>query len=174
MEWILYADQCPKEAAIGLAAIGPEGWEVLKKATASKGNTVPCVVWALGSHHIKASGAEDALVASYFRNNPVTTDVLALWALTESQPDNEKLIPALMEGLHSDREDLKWGSAVLLGRLGRKAQVAVPELEKLLGHANHLVRHDAAQALEQIDPVEAQRVGVAGALASEHVPKTIL
>ncbi|MDB6021566.1 MAG: lyase domain protein repeat-containing protein, partial [Pedosphaera sp.] len=169
---ILHGSGSQKEAAVALAAIGPEGWEVLTRATAENGEMVTCCLWALGSHRAAVPGTVDALLASYARNKPFSVDILSLWALEEIKPDQEQLIPLLLTGLKSDRQDLKWGSAVVLGRLGRKASSAVPALMELLNDRNPLVRHDAAQALEQIDPQAAARAGVTGALASEHIPKT--
>jgi RNA polymerase sigma factor (sigma-70 family) len=171
---ILYQAQCPKEAAVALAAIGPEGWDVLTKATTAKGDTVACAIWALGSHHITAPETEDALMASYERNYPSGMEIVSLWALMEIGSDHQKLIPLLTEGLHSPRSDMRWGSAVLLGRLGPEAGNALPALWLALQDKDPVVRHDAAQAIEQIDPQVAAQANLPDALANIHVPKTSL
>lgn len=171
---ILHHGKCPKEAAIALAAMGPEGWQVLIRTTYDDGDPSVCAIWALGSHRVTMPGTEEALMDSYQRNHPVGNDIVALWALSEITQDRQKLIPYLMEGLKSHRQDVKWGSAVLLGRIGPAARAAVPALQGLLSDLDPVVKHDAAQALEQIDPAAAAQAGVTGALAHEHVPKTIL
>jgi RNA polymerase sigma factor (sigma-70 family) len=169
---ILNAAQCPKEAAIALAAIGPEGWEVLTRATAGKGDTVPSAVWALGSHHASVPGTEEALLAVCKRNDPIGIDILSLWALTEINPDHSKFVPLLIQDLHSVQPDARWGAAVVLGHLGREAQSALPDLWNALQDRNATVRHDAAQAIEQIDPQAAARANLPDALANQHIPKT--
>ncbi len=171
---LLHANGCTKEAAVALAAIGPDGWEVLTKALSDDGDTVVCSLWALGSHRAAVPGTIEALLMTNARNKPLSVDIVSLWALEEIQPDHEQLVPLLVAGLKADRPDVKWGSAVLLGRLGRKASSAVPALMALLQDTDPMIHHDAAQALEQIDPQAAARAGVTGALATEHFPRTSL
>jgi HEAT repeat protein len=77
----------------------------------------------------------------------------------------------LIKGLSYKREDSRWGCAVSVGKLGPDAESAVPYLLAMLKDMDPVIRHDAAQALEQIDPREAARAGVTGALANEHVPR---
>lgn len=172
---LLHNEQTSKEAAVALAAIGPEGWEVLTRAVNDGGNAAACSIWALGSHRAAVPGTIQALLQSHISNNPMSVDILSLWSLAQISPDYDQLVPMLMEGLKADRQDVKWGSAVVLGGLGARARNAVPMLEDLALHdRNPVVRHDASQALEQIDPAAAAQIGVTGALASLHVPRTTI
>lgn len=173
---ILHSGKCPKEAAIALAAMGQEGWQVLIRTSTEDGDPSVCAIWALGSHRVTMPGVEEALMDSYQRNHPVGNDIVALWALTEIMPDRQKLVPLLVEGLKSKRMDVQWGSAVLLGRIGPEARSAVPALQEMLTNTNPTVKHDAAQALQRIDPAAAAQAGVTGKLGPEHmhVPMTML
>ena len=151
---ILQAGRSPKEAAIALAAMGPKGWEVLMRTTTNNlGDPSVCSIWALGSFKVKAPGVEEVLLASSIKNKPTGNDIVALWALSEITEDRQQLVPYLVEGLKATRQDMKWGSCVVLGHLGKDAWRAVPALEELLHDRNPLVRHDAAQALEQVKPL---------------------
>ncbi len=94
--------------------------------------------------------------------------------MAEIGQEREAVIPLLISGLQSRRPDSKWGCAVALGQMGWEARSAVPYLLELLKDRDAMVRHDAAQALEQIDPKAAAQAGATGALATKHVPKTML
>jgi len=171
---LLNEGACPKEAAMALASIGPEGWEVLTRAVAGTNDAAACAIWALGSYHASVPGTEEALMNSYQRDEPANMDIVALWALAEINPDHSKVIPLLIEGLHAQRTDLRWGSAIILGRMGGEARSALPDLWKLLQDKNPMIRHDAAQAIEQIDPQAAAQANLPDALSKPHVPKTAL
>jgi RNA polymerase sigma factor (sigma-70 family) len=171
---ILESGSCPKEAVVALAAIGPEGWDVLKREAALTNDAAFCAIWALGSHRVTGPDSEELLMRGYQQNQPNSADIVALWALTEVSSDHQKLIPLLIEGLRATRSDMRWGSACVLGKLGPEARSALPVLWEALGDKNAVVRHDAAQAIQQIDPQAAARGGLADALASKHIPRTYL
>lgn len=172
---ILHQNTSPKEAAMVLAAIGPEGWEVLTKAIADTNHTASaCSIWALGSHRAFVPGTTvEALKAKFIANDPESINALTGWALAEIGQDREQVVSLLISGLQDRRWDSRWGCAVALGRMGRDARSAVPALLAMLKDRDPVMRHDAAQALEQIDPETAAQAGATGALATEHVPKTM-
>ncbi len=172
---ILHENTSPKEAAMVLAAMGPEGWEVLTGTISDTNSTAAsCSIWALGSHRAFIPGTTvEALMAKFIANDPETINAITGWALAEIGQDREQVVSLLISGLQSRRWDSRWGCAVALGRMGRDARSAVPTLLALLQDKDQVMRHDAAQALEQIDPETAAKAGVTGALATEHIPKTI-
>jgi RNA polymerase sigma factor (sigma-70 family) len=171
----LEGTNCPKEAAMVLASIGPEGWAVLTKGIYSTNNyAAPCSVWALGTHRAGGPETVAALKDTLTNGRSDFIDAQAAWALAEIGQDKGQLVSLLMNGLSAKREDLRWACALALGELGRDARPAVPALLELLHDPSPKVRHDAAQALEEIDPDAAARAGVRGALAQRHVPMTMV
>ncbi len=172
---VLHETTSPKEAAMVLAAMGPEGWEVLTGAISDTNSTASaCSIWALGSHRAFIPGATvEALTAKFIADDPESINAITGWALAEIGQDHEQVVSLLIGGLQDRRWDSRWGCAVALGRMGRDARNAVPALLAMLQDKDQEMRHDAAQALEQIDPETAARAGVTGALATEHIPKTM-
>lgn len=173
---ILRGTNSPKEAAEVLAAMGPEGWEVLTQAISDTNDAAAgCSIWALGSH---GAFIPDATVAAlkqrFIEDKPESINALCGWALAEIGQDRENVVRLLIGGLQSKRPDSRWGCALALGRLGRDAQSAVPNLLKLLQDRDRNVRRDAVQALEEIDPQVAAQAGVAGTVATAHVPRTMM
>ncbi len=172
---VLYESENPKESARALAAIGPAGWEVLSDAITNTESPVgACAIWALGTHQASVPGAVDKLKA--FLEQDVNDGItgLAGWALVKTGADRQEVVSLLARELDSRRVDTRFCSAVSLGQMGPEARGAVPALLAHLKDPDKMVRHDAAQALEQIDPAVAAQAGVTGALASEHVPVTRL
>lgn len=171
----LEGTQCPKEAAMVLAAIGPEGEEVLAKEVLSTNNfAAPCSIWALGTHRLGGTEAEAALKYTLTNGASPNLDAEAAWALAEIGHDRKELAPLLANGLKAERVDLRWACALALGELGADARNAVPALVAALQDKEQQVSHDAAQALQEIDPDAATRAGVGGPLKERHVPKTIV
>jgi HEAT repeat protein len=169
----LEGTNCPKEAAMVLASIGPEGWAVLTKGVASTNNYVaPCSVWALGTHQAGGQDTVDILKYTLTSSRTDYLDALAAWALAEIDQNHRELVPLFINGLGAKREDLRWACALALGELGPDARPAVPALVQALKDASPKVSNDAAQALRQIDPDAAARAGVSGPLAQRHVPVT--
>lgn len=172
---VLHENRSPKEAAMVLAAIGPEGWDVLTRTISDTNNTASaCSIWALGSHRAFVPGTTvEALKAKFIDNKPESINALVGWALAEIGQDREQVVSLLISGLQDRRRDSRWGCAVALGRMGRDARSAVPALLAMLQDKDRVIHHDAAQALEQIDPETAAQAGVTGALATEHIPRTM-
>lgn len=171
----LEGTNCPKEAATVLAAIGPEGWAVLTRAIYSTNNyAAPCSIWALGTH--RAGGAETVVALKYILTNGTSDylDAQAAWGLAEIDPNHGELIPLFVDGLQAKRDDLRWACALSLGELGADARPAVPALLAALNDKMPKVRHDAAQALQQIDPDAAAQAGAGDALAKRHIPVTLV
>jgi hypothetical protein len=169
----LEGTNCPKEAAMALAAIGPEGWEVLTKAVTSSNNAAaPCSIWVLGTHRVATPETFVAL-KGVLTNPPMPgLDAQAAWALAEIGQDRAELVPMLIEGLKARREDMRWACALALGELGPVAHDAIPALVENLHDKSPRVRQDAAQALQEIDLTAAAQAGVGQPLAEHHVPKT--
>ena len=171
----LYGTQCPKEAATVLAAMGPEGWEILTKAISSTNNfAAPCSVWALGTHRATVPGTVEALESVLTRTPAGALSGQAAWALAEIGQDRATVVPLLIDGLKARDFDFRWACALALGELGSNARSAVPALLEATKDPHPKVSHDAAQALQQIDPQSAAQAGLADALATRHVPKTLL
>ncbi len=169
----LEGTNCPKEAAMALAAIGPDGWAVLAKGVLSTNNyATPCSIWALGTH--RAGGREAVAVLKYTLTNGISPYLSgeAAWALAEIGEDRKELVGLLMEGLKSKKEDLRWPCALALGELGPDARAAIPALVEALKDASERVRHDATQALQEIDPGAAALAGAGEPLAQRHIPRT--
>ncbi len=170
---ILHGATSPKEAAIALSAIGPAGWEVLTQSILdTNGFAGACSIWALGSHRAAVPGTVAALKTSLIEGDKTGLSGLSGWALERIGQDREEVVSLLIKSLSYQRSDYKWASAVALGHFGRDARNAVPALLALLQSHDKTIRHDAAQALEQIAPDAAAQAGVTGALATEHIPFT--
>jgi len=171
----LEGTQCPKEAAMVLAAIGPEGEEILAKEILSTNNfAAPCSVWALGTHRLGGAEVEAALKYVFTSGTTPYLDAQAAWALAEIGHDRKELVPLLINGLKAERADLRWACALALGELGVDARSAVPALVEALQDEKPRVSHDAAQALQEIAPDAAARAGVGEPLKERHIPKTIV
>ncbi len=171
----LEGTNCPKEAAMVLASIGPEGWAILTKAVSSTNNfAAPCSLWALGTH--RAGGAETVAALKYILTNGSFDylDAQAAWALARIDQNHGELLPLFVNGLGAKREDLRWACALSLGELGPDARPAVPALLEAMKDGDPKVSHDAAQALQEIDPDAAARAGTGNMLAKRHVPMTLV
>jgi RNA polymerase sigma factor (sigma-70 family) len=171
----LEGTNCPKAAAAVLASIGPEGWAVLTRGiTSTNNNAAPCSIWALATHRAGGPEAVAALKNIVANAAPENIDVEAVWALAEICPDHNELVPIFTRGLASSKGDMRWACALALGELGQDARPAVPALAAALNDSNPKVRHDAAQALQEIDMNEAARAGVGEPLSERHIPRTII
>lgn len=170
----LEGTNCAKQAALGLAAIGPEGWAVLTRGILSSNNiAAACSIWALGMYRVSGDGTVAALKYTMTNGESLYQDAQAAWALAEIGRDKGELVPMFVQGLKSPREDMRWACALALGKLGRDAEPAVPALVEALQDKRPKVREDAAQALQEIDPDAAARAGVGGPITNPHVPKTL-
>jgi RNA polymerase sigma factor (sigma-70 family) len=169
----LQGANCPKEAAMALAAIGPEGCDVLTKSIVSTTNfAAACSIWALGARRAGGPDTVAALEHILTSGEPPFQDAQAAWALAQIGQDRDQLVPMFIDGLKSKREDMRWACALALGELGPDACDAVPALVEALQDKEASVRRDAAQALQEIDPAAAARAGVSEPIAQRHIPKT--
>jgi len=169
---ILDGTNCPHYAALALASIGPEGWSVLAENVSNKQElSHAAAIWAIGSHRAAAPATINALVNFFNSHRSSGEDPMCGWAMARLGLDRDRVIGMLIEGLSFHRLDSVWGSALALGEIGPAASNAVPKLRKLAVESpNPMIRHDAAQALELIDPKVAAADGVTGALATRHIP----
>ncbi len=170
----LHQKTCPWSAAQALAAIGPEGWAVLTTNIFDpEDSTSGCSIWALGASRGAVPGTVAALETYFERNQSNGNDAIAAWALSQIGQDPDKVIPMLIRGLDFKRLDSLWGCALALGEFGPAAHAAVPKLLELLLSPYPSIRHDAAQALEQIDAQAAANAGVLGTVTNKHIPVTL-
>jgi RNA polymerase sigma factor (sigma-70 family) len=170
---LMHGTNCPQEAAIALAAVGPKGWEVLTRSINDPVElTRASAIWAIGSRRAAAPGTIKALEDFFERHQSTGEDPISGWAMVQLGQDREKVISLLTRGLDFQRVDSIWGSAVALGEIGPAASNALPKLIELLQNPNPVVRHDAAQAIELIDPQAAAQAGAAGKLTTRHIPVT--
>src|SRR3984957_8057250 len=171
----LEGTNCPKAAAAALASIGPEGWTILtREITSTNNNAAPCSIWALATHRVGGPEAVTALKNIVINAAPEGGGGEAVWALAEISPEHGDLVPIFTNGLTSRNKDLRWACALALGELGQDARPAVPALVAALNDKNPKVRHDAAQALQEIDLNEAARAGAGEPLTERHIPRTIV
>ena len=171
---LLLGTNAPEDAAMALAAIGPEGWQVLTQningpTELARGSAI----WALGSRRGAVAGTINALEDFFLKEQLSGEGPIAGWAMAQIGQDREKVINLLIQGLNFRRLDSIFCSAFTLGEIGPAASNAVPKLLQLLNSPNQRVRQDAARALQQIDPVAAARAGVTEALAPKNIPQTL-
>jgi hypothetical protein len=159
---ILHGTNCPHYAALALASIGSEGWAVLAdNVNNGVEATRSAAIWAIGSHGAATPLTIKALEDFFEKHQSSGEDPLCGWAMARLGLDRDRVVGMLIQGLGFRRVDSIWGSAVALGEIGPAASNAIP---------NPTVRHDAAQALELIDPKTAANAGATGALATKHIP----
>jgi HEAT repeat protein len=76
----------------------------------------------------------------------------AVRILPERKADAAQVIPALIEALQDEDEDVRRGAAFGLGAFGEEATAAVPALQACLRDPHATVRKAAGTALSFIDP----------------------
>jgi HEAT repeat protein len=151
-----------KDAAIALAAIGPDGWAVLNQAVhPSNSWESACAVWALAGHHVTVSLKTITALMDAVTNNPTAKNgAISGWALGELAQERERVIPVLIQGLQSSDMATRWGAACGLGALGTNAVSAVPALLDALHNKDTSTRDNASRALKLIDPGAADKADV--------------
>ncbi|MDB6125493.1 MAG: hypothetical protein JWQ71_4486 [Pedosphaera sp.] len=171
----LHAVTSSKEAAIALAATGPDGWAVLSREISSTNEAaIACSIWALGSHHVTVPETIPSLMVAVTNNIPLGIGALSAWALAEIGQNREQVVPLLITGLKSSEYDLRWSCARALGKLGPNARIAVPALIDALQDRTSKVRNNAAEALWQIDSTAATQAGVTAPIPDPVLPMTKL
>ncbi len=99
----------------------------------------------------RAKGAAPALIEIVRTDQNNQSRSEALMALGATGGDPKKVVPAAIKALQSRREDVCSAACFALGRMGKAAAAAVPELEKRLGDSDACGAM-AAWALVRIAP----------------------
>jgi HEAT repeat protein len=111
-----------------------------------------------------AQDAVPALVNRYLSDASDEVGLYSAQSLGWIQPEPEQVLPALVKNLEKGggRRWLTYDETFLvLGKLGPKAQAAVPTLLKIVNDQNDpTFRTSAARALKKIDPAAAAKAGV--------------
>ena len=111
----------------------------------------PAAARILGQMGARAKGAAPALVEIVRTDRDGQSQSEALIALGSTDADPEKIVPAVIEALRSKQEDVRCASCFALGRIGKPAAAAVPELLEKLGESDECGAL-AAWALVRIAP----------------------
>jgi HEAT repeat protein len=78
--------------------------------------------------------------------------IAAVRLLPQRKGDAAQVVPALMEALKDNSDDVRWSAAIGLGYFGAKAREAIPALETAQHDSDARVREAAGVALCRIDP----------------------
>jgi hypothetical protein len=137
-----------KESAYALAALGPEGVEILTNSIQQQSDWFTmCAIWALGQHPAAGTNCIPVLLEATTSSDEGTAcgaiEVLGLFHL-----DAEQVIPALTNALANNNAAVSRDAAQALGRFGRQAASAVPLLQSMTN--NPTLRNTALRALKQI------------------------
>jgi hypothetical protein len=139
-------------AAVALAGIGPEGWQVLSD-TITNTNWFACFgIWALAHQHVATPGVVDSLL-TLLTNNVVWHSEEAAWALGELGSEPERVVPVLLRVYQaSGQGPMRSAAANALGRFGPQAGMAVPTLIERLHDVDVVTRYTASNALVRVAP----------------------
>ena len=119
-----------KEAAFALAAVGPDGIEILTNAPQRDEWSGMCAIWALGQHPATGTNAIPFLIAeTSSRSEAIACNAIQVLGLFHS--DGEHVIPALTTALASAKPSVRRDAARSLGAFGPQAAAAVPRLQAL-------------------------------------------
>jgi hypothetical protein len=88
---------------------------------------------------------------------------VAPWSQAWSRLSLRMAMPVLIESLKDKTDPDRAASALFLGYIGHDAKSAVPALLVVLTDPNDAIRHQAAEALINIDPDAAKKAGMAWA-----------
>jgi HEAT repeat protein len=72
--------------------------------------------------------------------------------LPQRKGDAAKVVPALIESLKDNQDDVRWSAAIGLGYFGEQAHDAIPALQEAQHDPDARVREAAGVALSRIDP----------------------
>jgi HEAT repeat protein len=137
-------------ALYAVAALGDPAIPALTDALKRK-ELRPDAARILAQMGSRAKGAAPALVEIVRTDQDGHSQSEALMALGSTDADPKVVVPATIEALHSRREDVCSAACFALGRMGKPALAAVPELEKRLGDRDECGAM-AAWALVRIAP----------------------
>ena len=139
-----------KEAAYAMAAIGPEGIEILTNAVAHGEEwSGMCAIWALGQHPVAGTNAVPFLISAT-SSASVGTACGAIQVLGLFHMNAEQVIPALTNALSNANLDVRRDAIHALGKFGPEAASAAPLLRVLTNSPG--VADVTLEALRKIQP----------------------
>jgi hypothetical protein len=137
-----------KEAAYALAAMDPEGLEILTNCIQKQADwSSMCAIWALGQHPATGTNCIASLIKATTSQDEGTA-CGAIQVLGLFHADAEHVIPALTNALVSNNTAVSHDAVQALGRFGRQAASTLPLLQSMTNNATF--RDAALQALKQI------------------------
>lgn len=119
-----------KESAYVLAAVGPEGIEILTNAPKRDEWSGMCAIWALGQHPSAGTKVIPFLIGATSSGSEGTA-CGAIQVLGLFHGDSEHVIPALMTAMASTKPAVRANAARALGAFGPQAAAAIPSLQSL-------------------------------------------
>jgi len=160
VEGILQAEEDAnfrREAVFALAAIGPKAADAVPVLTdLLKSDDIDMVTsssYALGMMGPKAKAAMTALRDNLRHEKPIV-QFAAVSALFRILPGEPRLIPiarsTLVKLLSNEEAEVRFAAVVALGKMGRAADKALPEIRERLKDDSEMVREEAAKAIKQI------------------------
>lgn len=78
--------------------------------------------------------------------------IIAVRLLPQRKADAAKVVPAMIESLKDQDEDVRLSAAIGLGSFGEEAKAAIPDLQAAQRDHDVRVRRAAGVALSRIDP----------------------
>jgi hypothetical protein len=137
-----------QEAAYALAAIDPEGIEILTNAVQPQTEwSGMCAIWALGQHPAAGARCIPFLIqATASKSEGTAMGAIEVLGLFHADPGH--VIPALTNLLASTNAELSQRAARSLGQFGPQASSALPLLRSMTSNA--AVRDAALHALQEI------------------------
>ena len=139
-----------KEAAYVLAAVGPEGVEILTNGVRlGEEWSGMCAIWALGQHPAAGTNVIPFLIGATSSPSEGTA-CGAIQVLGLFHTDGEHVIPALTNALVSPNPSVRRDAVRALGQFGPQAASAAPLLQSLTNDPAVMV--DVRNALKTIQP----------------------
>lgn len=137
-----------KESAYALAAIRPEGIDILTNSIQTNNEwSGMCAIWALGQHPDTGTNCIPFLIQCTKSSSQGTAEG-AIEVLGLFHTEAAQVVPVLTNLLTSPNTQLSTRAAISLGRFGKKAAEALPLLQNM---TNAPATRDAAlQAIRQI------------------------
>ena len=136
-----------KEAAYALAAVGPEGIEILTNAPQANEWSGMCAIWALGQHPSAGTNVVPFLISATTSASEGTA-CSAIQVLGLFHTRDDLVIPALTAALASAKPAVRSDAARALGAFGPQATSAIPRLQALTNDPT--ARSGALEALRKI------------------------
>ncbi|MCC7475374.1 MAG: HEAT repeat domain-containing protein [Pirellulales bacterium] len=154
------------QTLLALASIGPAAESAAPQISEllehSSDETVPvAAAYALGS--IGGQASLDPLKAAARKSDPFL-QMIATWALAKAQPGDavarQRAIEKLVQGLRSDREEIRTAAAKCLQSLAAPPEVIAPHFVALMNDSNPDVQANAVEAIASLGESVVPRVNL--------------